>query len=790
MSDRSGIKISVKNLVDFVLRSGDLVSGFGGASRALGGISAHQRIQKSQKGQYESEVYLSYLFESPQIVLEINGRADGIITTRRGVIIDEIKTVTGDLEDITEDDNPLFWAQAKCYAFIYAEQNSLEKIGVQLTYCQVETHEVRRFRKLFSFSELDDFFRDIVGRYLRWAIQIQNWIEIRNESIRHLPFPFSGYRKGQRPLAVSVYRTISAGGGKKLFAQAPTGIGKTMATLFPAVKALGEGKIEKIFYLTAKTVTRELAENAVEKMRMQGLRLKTLTLTAKEKICFSNSAECRPDSCPFAKGHFDRVNGAIEEIFQNDGITRVLVEQYARTYQVCPFEFALDISLWVDCVVCDYNYVFDPKVYLRRFFAEQGGDYCFLVDEAHNLVDRAREMFSAELFKKPFLELRRNIRTQLPAVSKTLTKINAALLRAGKLCTDHSARLDDESHSAIVVRDLKPQLRKFMKAAEKWLVQNQASAFRDQLLDLYFQASDFARVAETCDQRYTTYVETIGTDVRIKLFCLDPSYLLAEALKRGQCAIFFSATLTPLEYFLKILGGEATDSMMKIPSPFPPDNLCMLLADQIRTTFRAREFSYDQIVESISAMVCRKTGNYLVYLPSYKYQHEIAQRFRRRNPDIDVVCQTSGMSEEAREEFLASFSADNPKTLVGFAVMGGVFGEGIDLVGDRLSGCAIVGVGLPQVGLERDIIRDYFEATLGLGFEYSYMYPGINKVLQAAGRVIRSESDRGVVLLIDERFSYSAYRVLLPEHWRPMRVKSPQQIIDAVDRFWRGNSSV
>jgi DNA excision repair protein ERCC-2 len=413
---------------------------------------------------------------------------------------------------------------------------------------------------------------------------------------------------------------------------------------------------------------------------------------------------------------------------------------------------------------------------------EQGGDYCFLIDEAHNLVDRAREMFSAELFKKPILDLKNRVKKEIPQLAKVLTKINSTFIKARWLCEDSEKNFHVQKPP---YKDLFPPIKKFLKTAETWLARNQPAEFREDLLDLYFRAMDFIRVSECYDERYATYVETAEHDVRVKMFCLDPSHLLQEALKRGKCAIFFSATLTPLDYFSKILGGEETDQTLKIPSPFPRENLCLMVADNIKTTFRARELTYDHIVDVITALVTSKKGNYLVYLPSYKYLKEVSARFHDRNIELKMICQSSGMSDSEKEQFLNHFSAENHETLIGFAVMGGVFGEGIDLVGDRLSGCAIVGVGLPQIGLERDILRDHFNETLNLGFEYAYMYPGMNKVLQAAGRVIRTETDRGAVLLIDERFAYSAYRALFPPEWLPViSVKNPEMIQKTLTAFW------
>lgn len=765
MREQNEIRISVRNLVEFVLRSGNLDSRFMGAGRALEGTRAHQKLQRQRKEvgaedyEYADEVWMTHTIEYEGFTLTVEGRADGVITEGNHVAIDEIKTTTQSLEYIDEDYNPLHWAQAKCYAYIYAIQNNLRQIDIQLSYYQLDTEEVKNIRKTFLIDSLEAFFDDLVSRYFIWANFVRDWTAKRNASIKKMEFPFETYRKGQRELAVAVYRTIAQ--QKKIFVQAPTGIGKTISTVFPSVKAIGEGVASKIFYLTAKTITRQVAEEAFVKMSTKGLQFKSLTLTAKDKICFKEESNCNPEYCEYAKGHFDRVNDAIMEVLTNEtGMTREVVEQYAKRYSVCPFEFSLDLAIWSDCVICDYNYVFDPRVYLRRFFDESGGDYVLLIDEAHNLVDRAREMFSAELCKSTFLDGKRIMKEKEPKIAKVLGKLNRFMIDAKKECKDHPYVVKQQEP-----KEIYPLLRQFTKEAEEWLTKNEQDDGYSQLLDLYFNALEFTRIAEFYDERYVTYIEKTNGDVKLKLFCLDPSYLLSEAVKRGKAAVFFSATLTPVSYFRDMLGGGQEDYTMCLPSPFDRKNLCLLIGHTISTKYKKRETSYDDIVEYINTVVSQKEGNYLVFFPSYQYMHEVFERFSEKYPGINTLLQASGMVEEEREAFLNRFQPDAGQTLVGFAVLGGIFSEGIDLQGERLSGAIIVGVGLPQICPERNIIKHYFDEKNGRGFEYAYMYPGMNKVLQAAGRVIRSESDRGVVLLIDERFAYGSYRKLFPKEW-------------------------
>lgn len=768
------MRVSVRELVEFVLRSGNLQSTAKGPSRTLEGIKAHQFIQKAYGQEYQPEVSLSYVYIQEGRELEIHGRADGIIQKETGICIDEIKSTTRDFGQWDESFSDIHWAQVKCYGYIYAAQVGLKVIEVQLTYYQLNSGETQIFTRSYSLEDLEDFFIKVVQSYLDWAKKIESWAEVRNLSIHSLAFPYPSYRSGQRELVIAVYKTIEQ--GKKLFAQAPTGIGKTMATLYPALKSLAEGLSREVFYLTAKTMTRTVAEKALSDLQNHGLRIKRLTLTAKDKICFLPDSTCDPVECPYARGYYDRVRLAVEEIYEEDSWNRAMIENYAHKHSVCPFEFSLDLTQWADLVICDYNYVFDPRVYLRRLFLE-GGDYLFLVDEAHNLVDRAREMFSAEIVKEPFSKLKKKVQTDSPLLGKKLQKVNGQL---GKLKKEQT-----EDFQIDPPTELYPSLHQFVKAAEVFLREEQSVPWKEEFLDLYFKTLGFLRTAEYYDERYNTLYKQGQEGFSVKLYCLDPSLLLAESFKRGRAAILFSATLSPIEYFMKILGGEESSYKLKLSSPFPPQNLCLMLHAGISTRYTQRDTSYDQLAEVIETVVKSKIGNYLIFFPSYVYLQHVCERFELNNPEIHTIVQTTGMTEEEREVFLAQFQENPEQTLVGFSLLGGIFGEGIDLTGSRLSGAVIVGVGLPQICLERDLIRDYFQTTLKRGFEYAYMYPGLNKVLQAVGRVIRTEQDRGIVLLVDDRFARSSYRKLFPHEWQPLHIISNIQAIEEQSRvFW------
>jgi DNA excision repair protein ERCC-2 len=774
---KTTLSIGVRELVEFVLQSGDLKVEFTTTARALDAIRIHQKIQCDRPAGYLPEVALAYRVDTSRVSLQIGGRIDGVFAEAAVPVIEEIKTTRRSPHECLREENPLHWGQARIYAFMYAAERGLTEIGVQLTYARLDTWEVRETRRYLALSELRRFFEDVVGRYLQWAAVVDNWQQQRDGAINGLEFPFATFRPGQQKMMKAAASAIQAHG--RLFIQAATGIGKTMAVLFPAIGSIAERTSSKVFYLTARTTGRLAAEKALDELRAHGLRLKSLTLIAKEKACFNPESACNPDECEFAKGHYDRLAPARSAMFEQDAWTREAVAAVSRCFQVCPFEFALDLSLWADLIVCDYNYAFDPKAYLRRFFLEQTGDYTFLVDEAHNLVDRSRDMFSAELRKQPFLGLRRQVKKTLPSLHRSLSAINSWMLDVRKRAAAAAAPLAERS----APEELYPYLRDFMTGAEKWLEKNEKSAFREELLDLYFEAGSFLRVAEQFDQSYAACYEALSKDVRIKLFCIDPSRQIGDALNRSRSTVFISATLTPLDYVQTLLASESAETL-SLPSPFPAENLQVFVADRLSTYYRHRDRTKPEIAKILIGMVRTHPGNYLLFFPSYRYMRMVLEEFQAAASDIDVIVQEPGMTERQREAFLERFKTDNPATLVGFAVMGGVFGEGIDLVGTRLCGAAVIGVGLPAVGLERELIRDYFDQCLEQGFEYAYMYPGITRVLQAAGRVIRTEADRGVVLLIDQRYGQPHYRNLLPRHWSPLRIRDHQQLIAELQRFW------
>ena len=796
--------ISVRDLVEFVLRQGDLGGerGFVGSDRALAGIRGHQKIQRSRPTGYLTELPVEYKVETEEFTLQIRGRIDGLLITSGQVLLEEIKTIQGTWD---HEADPLHWAQAKFYGFIHAQEHTLKEIKIQLVYLELAAGKVTEFCQTFSFADLSDFFATTTAMYVDWLRERHHWCLARDASTDALAFPFTNYRPGQRELAVSAYRVLANGG--RLFLAAPTGIGKTISVLFPAVKALGEGKLERLFYLTARTVGRAIAEKALVDLRRAGLKLRAVTLTAKEKVCVRDGKPCDLLTCPLALGYYDRVKPAIREALEREKITRVVLEEVGQKHQVCPFELSLDVSLWVDAIICDYNYVFDPQVYLRRHFAEDGGAYGFLVDEAHNLVDRAREMFSADLDGREILDVKRAVKQAAPRCSKALNQLQTAMRKLGNATKPHensfeasdpsselnlflvkTAPIRSEENGVSTNPEFPDSLIEPLETAldevENWLVKNQPAEFREALLALYFRLHSFRRTAELYDERFVTIIES-GPAIKVRLFCLDPSLLLRKALARGKAAIFFSATLTPMDYYRTLLGGAPEDPVLQLSSPFPSQNLAVLIQDRIQTHFKGRADSLGDVVEAIGTLVRGRRGNYLVYFPSYQYLNDTLQEFQIRFPPISVLVQRPGMTEPERDAFLAAISVEHGEMLVGFAVLGGIFGEGIDLVGERLIGAVIVGVGLPQLCVERNLIRDYFQQQNAAGFDYAYTFPGMNRVLQAVGRVIRSETDHGVVLLIDARFDELRYRRLFPAWWKFVKVRNSDALRETVAGFWK-----
>lgn len=781
-------KISVRALVEFVMRRGSIDNRFQAASKAIEGIKGHQYVQSAYGSDDESEVTLNYDYRDDDIHIEIEGRADGILKENNKIIIDEIKTTTRDLLLIDENYNPLHFEQAKCYGYIYGVDNELDTIDVQVTYYNIDTQNTRSLRKTYALDELKESFFTLINEYKKWCMADANWIEERNDSIKEFQFPFSEYRRGQRELAVRVYKAILE--KSKCFAQAPTGIGKTISTLFPAVKAIGEGITTKIFYLTAKTITREAAESAVKLMKDKNLKIKSVTLTAKDKVCFMDETNCNPEYCPYAENYFDKINNVVMEVRNKyNFFDRETINKISKQYKICPFEFALELTLICDIVICDYNYLFDPSVYLKRFFDIKNTDYTFLIDEAHNLIDRGRDMYSAYLFEDKVKVCKKIIKTKSRRISNAIKEIELYF-------SEKSMDLSKERNKIIIQKeapkDLKEILKVFINACDEYLARNNEE--NDEFLECYFEAHTFVSIMDYYDENYVTVFKEKDKSIIIKLYCVNPSKLLQARMNIGRASIIFSATLIPLKFYKEMYGYNEKDYIVNLMSPFDHNNRLLMIADNLSTTFKKREETSMEIVDYIKNCVNAQKGNYLVFFPSYDYMNMIYDKYITKDTESNVHIQGRDMEEEDKEDFISIFKEGLDKTNVAFSVLGSHFSEGIDLAYDKLIGVIIVGVGMPKLGIDRDIIRDNINSLNNnekinyrndKGFDYAYVYPGMIKVLQAAGRCIRTKDDKGVILLIDKRYGNKTYSDLFPIDWRyNYKVKNSSDINKRCLEFW------
>lgn len=803
--NRKNIRISVRNLVEFILRSGNLdnTAARGDADAMQAGSKLHRKLQKQMGSNYTAEVPLSITVpisrDGISFDLTIEGRADGIIVNtvireefsvflfEEGednppeVTIDEIKGVYQDLSYLMAPVG-VHRAQAMCYAYIYAQKYGHDRIGIRMTYCNLETEILKYFDETFTFVNLSEWFQQLIDEYGKWAVWQINWTEKRNSVVKLLEFPFE-YREGQKELVTGVYKTILR--KKKLFIEAPTGVGKTISTVFPAVKSMGEGITEKIFYLTAKTITRTVAEDTFRILEEKGLPLKVVTITAKDKICILDKPDCNPGACERAKGYFDRVNDAVYDLLTNENsISRELINIYADKHCVCPFEMCLDVTLWADAVICDYNYAFDPNVYLRRFFInDRQNDYVFLIDEAHNLVDRAREMYSAILYKDSFLEVKRLIKDKNAKLSKQLENCNSDLLRLKRDC--------DEFEIIDNIDNFCMHLMSLMAEFEVFLQEDHTTEGKDEILTLYFDVRHFLNMYEIGDDNYTVYTDyEEGDKFRMKLQCMDPSKNLLTCMERGRSSVLFSATLLPINYYMEQLGGNKDDYAVYAPSSFLPENRLIMIGKDVSTKYsRRNQKEYLKILEYIKDFTSARTGNYMVFFPSYQMLQAVVEL---AGDEIEgLVVQSGNMSESEKEVFLEEFVDEPEKSRVGFCIMGGIFSEGIDLKNNRLIGAVIVGAGLPMVCNERELFRGFFDEKNKKGFDYAYLYQGMNKVLQSGGRVIRTKEDRGTILLLDERFTQTQYQQLFPKEWYPNVIVNRSTMRETLEDFWsRGDTQI
>ncbi|MTV82045.1 ATP-dependent DNA helicase [Secundilactobacillus folii] len=784
-------KLGIRELVEFTLRSGDLNASLNSLNTALEGAQIHRMLQRSRGEKYQKEYSLQREVTLAGKSFLIHGRADGVILNGEATLIEEIKTSDAAFDELSDNTLTLYWSQVKMYAYILMTDENLNQVTLQLTYYRRTTEEVTAKKITYTLGEATQLFESVTHEYESWLKLRADLRNRRNESIKDLTFPFDHYRTGQRELAVAVYKALSL--KKQLFIEAPTGTGKTISTVFPCIKAMGEDQIQRLFYLTAKQSTRRVAEQALELLAQEGLILHSITLTAKDAITFPEEADLAPEDNPYMVGYYDRLKPALKDILQNEtAITRETIETYARKHQLDPFEFSLDVSLFCDVIICDYNYLFDPKVYLQRFFAvDHDDDNFFLVDEAHNLVSRSRDMYSAELSLEPLTDLiatTKNSPEGTPTLLRALRTMRRAFFKvAGPLMESN----DTETVFNRPADDFNKAVVKLSDHISDWISDEKRpqTPFTKAVLDYYFAALSYLKIADFYDETYRTKIN-LGDDqdreITFKQLCLDPSAFLHDCLSKGRGAVLFSATFSPLEYYQRVLGGNEESLCYQLPSPFPPKHQSILITDYISTTYRNREANLAKIITSIKTLVSGKTGNYLVFLPSYSFLGTVSLAFKTAYPAVKTVVQKNNMSETQRADFLKAFKPDPSESLVGFAILGGLFSEGIDLTADRLIGVGIVSVGLPGLSTENDLLRDYFDAQGEPGFDYAYQLPGLNHVFQAAGRLIRSAKDVGVILLMDQRFASRRYTRYFPPHWQYHRVlHAANELAPTIEQFWK-----
>lgn len=861
---QSNVRISVRNLIEFIYRQGDIDDRFGSITAAHEGTRLHKIIQKELKEEcdkhlnqtFVSEMFLSKEFQYKSVDLTLEGRADGVIVTyedeealeksimsmelveeeqvqgyvdesqrilvqgetdeikeqhvqgevyeikkqfvqdeaqglvasdvesgeqqpvqgdtedikvqtvpkespetkedeeiipaNKSIKVVEIKTTVKDIMTLEENENFLHWAQGKLYCYILCLEEGVSEIDLDLIYCHRENLHTKTLSKHLNLEELEAFFNELMDKYVRWIMLQDKWLAIRDKALEELNFPFSAYRKGQRELAVNIYRTMKE--KKDIYIEAPTGTGKTISTMFPALKALSMYPNAKLVYLTAKNITKIVAEETLTILRDKGLKLKTLTLTAKDKICFLEERSCNGEDCIYARGHFDRVNDAMLDLLENhEALTQELIMEYGKKYTVCPFELSLDLIQWSDLVIGDYNYFFDPKAMIKRLEFDDT-PYIFLIDEAHNLVDRARDMYSATITTEE-LKLAKE---ELKYKNKKLVGIINKVIKAMK-----ERVLEGEEKQVIIDEgpdEILNLLRLLTVEGEAYLKEKKDNDKEEAFMNVYFNSLDFIRIGELFSEDFVYYGEKIGKDYILKLFCLNPSPMIKSCIERNITTVFFSATLSPMGYFKKLLGGKEDSYSLRLPSPFPPENRKLIIKTDVDTRYRYREGSYEKVVRYIHETLKENEGNFLVFFPSFEYMENIYELYSAMYSREEIFAQTNGMSEEERHIFLKRFEDED--RAVGFAVLGGVFSEGIDLWGDKLKGAIVVGVGLPKVNFERKLIEEYFTNHGEPGFHYAYTFPGMNKVIQAMGRVIRREEDTGTIVLMDKRYSMEIYKNL------------------------------
>ncbi|MDE5566257.1 MAG: ATP-dependent DNA helicase [Anaeroplasmataceae bacterium] len=748
------IKIGIKDLAIFACQSGDLTNEFFSNRDLENGTKAHRYLQSKYQEGSQKEVYIKTAITYYQQKLILHGFIDGVINDRGNIIIEEIKSTLKDLDEVSLLDRPEYFAQAKIYGYLYALEHSMDPITLRLTYISAVDYSTRSFDSVLSLDELEEFVFDCLDKYMVWYNLQQDALNKKEETISSVKFPFSNMRPGQRDMMRACYQTMKT--EDILYCIAPTGIGKTMGTMFSSLKTLE--KNDKLFYLTAKGSGKNAPINAIRILEEKGLKIKTINLIAKKKICNSKFKNCKPEECPYAIGFFDRIKDALLEIFRHHDIyDEEIISEVANKHRICAFEFSLELSYYCDIVIADYNYVFDPRAQLIRYFEDDTYHPKVLVDEAHNLISRSKDMYSASINEEDIRILRRTLNEYKPSIRNDCNKAIERIASYKEYLANQTIYVDTSNDLDLVV-----VLKHILVKCDEIFANNKKIPHKDDALDAYLKILDYTQIADYYGPTHRL-IATLENDMcTIEEFCLDASSFILDTIKTSVHGIvFFSATLKPFEYYADLL-TQGEGKFLELASPFDPNNLDIIINNRVSTKFKQREQSIDYILEAIEALTLAKSGNYIVFFPSYQYMNMVVNALG--DVDFEVLVQKSDFNESERNQMIDAFkNTDHCK--VGFFVLGGVFAEGIDYIGDWLNGVIIVGVGLPMICDRNNLLKDYFEQLYQNGFDYAYTYPGFTKVVQAAGRVIRSEEDRGVVILIDERFSHYHYQELMPTHW-------------------------
>lgn len=772
------IELSVHELVDFVLRKGDIDSRSFNSMTMQEGTRIHNIYQSKQGSNYLKEYPLKGIFSYEDSLIYLSGRSDGIIL-EEVPIIEEIKSTNCDLNSFFKENEEWHLGQAICYGYLYAIEKGLDKVKIRLTYISQVNNDILKKNYCYKTDELLTKIHQYFDVYFQFARIIETRKNKRNESLSKLRFPFSNTREGQMELIDFTKEAIENADSR--FAEASTGIGKTMATIYSTLSYLKEDKLDKVFYLCPKNTNFDNAAKALEILNKEGYLLSFTEIRARSKMCpYKLEKACNPDDCPLTVGYYSKLKDVLRDCLVHENLLNSeIIDKYAKKYDVCPFELSLDFSVYTDFVVCDYNYAFHPISYLRRFFEVPDKTYRIfaLVDEAHNLIDRARDMFTVTFSEEDYKNLKKELKGyRNPEINKILRKINQDLRLFKQFEFNDQPIILEQLDSKFIQHITK--LRSEINVLETDNPKLKLKKGKDFLIDLY----KFIVINDLLNDGFKIILDDKYDNLTIKLFCIDPSSFINKSLFHFLGTLFFSATLTPIDYFQKVNLNRDGFKTISLPSPFNPNNFFLIINDNISIKYKDRDKTLEEVVKEINIFVSKKVGNYLIFVPSFEYSRKIEKYFIN---DSRFVFQTATMTNKDKDEFLANFKENPQESRVGVCVISGSFAESIDLTGDRLIGVVVVGVGLPQVNFENNLVKDFYIQKEMNGYEFAYMNPGINKVLQALGRVIRTQNDKGSALIIDSRYAQSHYFSILKDRYKNYtKIKDSNGLIKALNSFY------